>query len=273
MRLLAFSLAAACSVTFACPAAAIVSLSVNGTFLKDNDSIRQALGLDTLNPRFSAGLLLSFDASPLSDSYTMKNQNSYQVNANGVIVKSTPWWGYAINSYELSSANYSVAWDHDRADADDPTYPLWSIPSGNNMVIMFDWGVVPELLRFDLDADFEQTRHTSFRGVSTGTTQPYPDEENIASTLAPSHVENGTIGCTSSQGAETMVWTTAVGFQPAIYSSTVNTRCSISLNARAFVPVAPPPALEVPEPSAWGMMILGFGLVGHSLRRRRVKVA
>lgn len=273
MRLLAFSLAAACSVTSACPAAASVSLSVNGTFLKDNDAIRQALGLDTLNPRFSAGLLLSFDASPLSDSYTMKRRDYYELNENGVIVKFTPWWGYEINSYDLSSGNYSVAWDHDRADANDPTYPLWTIPSGDNMVIMFDWGVVPELLRFDLDADFEQTRHTSFRGVSTGKEQPYPDEENIVSTLAPSHVENGTIGCTSSRGAETMVWTTAVGFQPAIYSSTVNTRCSISLNARAFLPVEPPPVPAVPEPSTWAMMILGFGIVGHSARRRRLKVA
>ena len=32
-------------------------------------------------------------------------------------------------------------------------------------------------------------------------------------------------------------------------------------------------ATAVPEPATWGMMILGFGLVGGSLRRRKTKVS
>jgi hypothetical protein len=31
-----------------------------------------------------------------------------------------------------------------------------------------------------------------------------------------------------------------------------------------------PPASAVPEPAVWGMMLSGFGLVGFSLRRRKV---
>jgi hypothetical protein len=31
----------------------------------------------------------------------------------------------------------------------------------------------------------------------------------------------------------------------------------------------PPPVSVVPEPSTWMMMILGFGVIGFALRRRR----
>lgn len=274
MRVSVLPLVAACSIAGACPAVASVSLSVSGTFLKDNDALRQALGTDTLNPRFSTGLLLSFDASPLSPSYTMARRNFIQLNQAGFPEKAIPWWGYAINSYQLASASYSVAWDDGRADANDPTYPLWSIPLGNAMVIMFDGGVVPNLLRFDLDAAFQQTRNATFQGVSMLSTQPYPDEENVASWLKPSSMQNGTIGCSSQQGEETKTSSTIAGFRPETFTSTVNTRCSVSFDARAFIPVVPPPPTEqplpaVPEPGTWAMMILGFGFAGQAVRRRR----
>ncbi|ODT87789.1 PEPxxWA-CTERM sorting domain-containing protein [Phenylobacterium sp. SCN 70-31] len=34
-------------------------------------------------------------------------------------------------------------------------------------------------------------------------------------------------------------------------------------------PPAPPPVTAVPEPGTWAMMILGFGVLGVRLRRRR----
>lgn len=36
---------------------------------------------------------------------------------------------------------------------------------------------------------------------------------------------------------------------------------------------APVPVVSVPEPATWGMMILGFGVVGAGLRRRRIAIA
>ena len=34
-------------------------------------------------------------------------------------------------------------------------------------------------------------------------------------------------------------------------------------------PITPPVVAAVPEPATWGMMILGFGLIGAAMRRRR----
>ena len=51
-----------------------------------------------------------------------------------------------------------------------------------------------------------------------------------------------------------------------------------SLNGTAFAKPddsgtgAGTPALPVPEPATWGMMLLGFGIVGSALRRRRTYV-
>lgn len=254
------------------PACASVSLAIDGTFLRGSDAVNQAIGGAPINPRFSAGLLLTIDASPLSASYTMSQKMAYTLSPGGVINGGQKWWGYAINQYDLASESYGIVFDHDRSDAEDPTYPLWSLSSGNTLLILFDWGVVPSSLRFDVTGLFEQHRHATFRGVSTGTRQPFPDEENIASSLAPSSMENGTIGCSSSAGRETLIASDPGGFQPTTHSSQVSTRCSISIDVARFLADGPPPVTDpvaaVPEPATWAMMICGFLLVGAAMRRR-----
>jgi hypothetical protein len=45
----------------------------------------------------------------------------------------------------------------------------------------------------------------------------------------------------------------------------------LTIDALAFGGPVNPPA--VPEPAAWAMMLAGFGLIGHSLRRRRSALA
>ena len=279
MRVLARLLITTCALAGAVtPAAASVSLSIDGTFLQSFEAVRQATGADTLNPRFSAGLLLSISKAPPTASYTMQRRNFYfDLNDFGLPRRSTPWWGYAINSYEFTSSSYSIAFDHERADADDPTYPLWSIPRDNGILIMFDRGVVPDILRFDLDAIVQQVRYATFQGVSTGDNQPFPDEENISSSLRPSTIQHGTIGCSSQQGSETLTSTTLAGFRPETFSSEISTRCSVALDVSQFIPVTPPPGTDpasaVPEPATWAMMIAGFSLIGHAMRRRKVLIS
>lgn len=54
-----------------------------------------------------------------------------------------------------------------------------------------------------------------------------------------------------------------------------STRLSFQPTAATFAAVVEPPVVEagVPEPSAWAMMIGGFGLVGVAVRRRRTAFA
>jgi hypothetical protein len=48
---------------------------------------------------------------------------------------------------------------------------------------------------------------------------------------------------------------------------------SLTLNVNGFSSgVIIPPGTEVPEPATWAMMLLGFGAIGYSIRRRRKPV-
>jgi hypothetical protein len=72
---------------------------------------------------------------------------------------------------------------------------------------------------------------------------------------------NGLAG--TENGATYILRTNAVGFNDRGFATVTN---STSFNVDAYQPAA------VPEPETWGLMMIGFGLVGTGMRRRRRSV-
>ena len=58
-------------------------------------------------------------------------------------------------------------------------------------------------------------------------------------------------------------------FQPSFYRYQTPTTTELHITQEPLDPPPPPPDVGgVPEPSAWGLLIVGFGAIGAALRRR-----
>jgi len=74
--------------------------------------------------------------------------------------------------------------------------------------------------------------------------------------------EFGTNGLTGTDNSTTYIFRTdATNFSRSGFFGIID---GSTLNGRTFMPASP-----VPEPGTWGMMLLGFGALGVSMRRRR----
>ncbi len=63
------------------------------------------------------------------------------------------------------------------------------------------------------------------------------------------------------------------GTAPLVRTTNIGVPGRLLFQVRNGSIIVPPPGGVVPEPATWAMLITGFGLVGHALRRRRLQAA
>lgn len=63
-------------------------------------------------------------------------------------------------------------------------------------------------------------------------------------------------------------WATGTGGDGIAYLDFFGTRSSVDYDLAFSLDATP----AVPEPATWLMMLIGFGAIGHAVRRRRFKL-
>lgn len=100
-------------------------------------------------------------------------------------------------------------------------------------------------------------------GTPSGNTTTFDRSNGTGAVVRSNFGVNGLSGAENS--TTYIIRTNATDFALTGFATVNN---STSFNVQAYQPIA-----AVPEPAAWGMMIMGFGLVGGAMRRRRTTVS
>ena len=100
-------------------------------------------------------------------------------------------------------------------------------------------------------------------GTASGSTTTFDRSNGTGAVVRANFGANGLSG--SENSTTYIVRTNATNFSLNGFATVNN---STSFNVLSYMPAA-----AVPEPATWGMMIVGFGLVGGVMRRRKTSVA